>query len=852
MDIHNNTRAGADQLIDDGLGEEFDEDEYEDVEEDPAFMDNVYWRDRIPDLDFDSASIVSRRLTRKKSKRTRKATPPLELAEMPPSAQQVICAVATTAAVSTTTVIHVHHYHEAPTPAPASTKPVELGDAWVAKEEAERHRLEAECAAKEQQTRLLEARLRDQEETERQRVKVLESTREHQMWLEGKLRDQERQIEDLKSRPVVVTAPALQPVAAAVNTTTVIQNHTRVMNVTYVQPPVTIVQPPAPIAVLPVSAAACGAITPLTIAATSINSRPSSNTPTQLTASPTAKLLMSPWSSPSTASLEYPNPAYRPSPPAAPPPAAARRATPDDRPSTVRSDATLLTLEDTVDEVLGEKRDEGKPVTTAVAQERASDVVGSDAWRARRVEEIMGGGHGGSTAAVGGTGGLLAAVGLGGKKKKGEAGDGEPTLASDLSAVGRVLTRFFRYFNLARAVATAAYSVYGAVEGLHNDVFNALSARPLMIALIVFALVDLLVAFIKAFPSLPFCFPSKRPSTTPSRDPYTRIYSIWALIADTQLLTDLAPLLINVILKIYSYRLSEVAADPLAADSILTVRLKSLNDLSHPEYHNLILLALFALAVCYTLLYHTARIARVLVVEKGAPALAALVGVKAVLLLWDMTTNGLLLYETLVFKGRNMFRDDAMARVVLAVVIPSPVVALCTNVILNLPLHFNFLRMQLRSLLPSPSSTNTVPFTRVLRAALRKTFHPLLIAASSYNIYILAALFLILANLNLLDPTAIDVGFPLPSLLPNGTVAPAGMNGTVVSVNGTAVEPACDRRGVLTAMVGVNVVANYVVGAVAGLGYWLFAVIGPALVGGARGARWFKRRLDGAQGRERS
>jgi hypothetical protein len=50
---------------------------------------------------------------------------------------------------------------------------------------------------------------------------------------------------------------------------------------------------------------------------------------------------------------------------------------------------------------------------------------------------------------------------------------------------------------------------------------------------------------------------------------HNRFYdSIWALIADQDLLVDVLPLLFNVVLKVYSYRLAEIIDNPDVRDTI--------------------------------------------------------------------------------------------------------------------------------------------------------------------------------------------------------------------------------------------------------------------------------------------
>ncbi|KAJ3267474.1 hypothetical protein HK104_005838, partial [Borealophlyctis nickersoniae] len=245
--------------------------------------------------------------------------------------------------------------------------------------------------------------------------------------------------------------------------------------------------------------------------------------------------------------------------------------------------------------------------------------------------------------------------------------------ASD-SARGNFVTRVFRWFNLIRAIVGAVFGIMAALKAMDDPTFVKLGARGLLITSIFFIVLELLITFVKAFPQLLWIF-----WNTEDWDPYAKYWTVWAIVADHELLTDVLPLLVNVILKVYSYRLTEIAANKDVQNTITntTFTFTSFDYHKHMEF---ILLMVFAVSLAYTLLFHIFRLWKVLTFKKKAPGLAATVAVKGVFLGWDLLTNGLLAYEVLVKDGPEFLNDrSSTQKLMLSVAIVGPIVTLITN-----------------------------------------------------------------------------------------------------------------------------------------------------------------------------
>lgn len=90
-----------------------------------------------------------------------------------------------------------------------------------------------------------------------------------------------------------------------------------------------------------------------------------------------------------------------------------------------------------------------------------------------------------------------------------------------------------------------------------------------------------------------------------------------------------------------------------------------------------------------------------------------------------------------------------LINLVLAVFAVSPAIGLTTNVLVNLPLHVTHLQMQLKNrVLIDGQQGNRVSIKRLLVAAMRKTFHPLIMAVfGMYAVFSLLALCFILKGI---------------------------------------------------------------------------------------------------------
>lgn len=125
----------------------------------------------------------------------------------------------------------------------------------------------------------------------------------------------------------------------------------------------------------------------------------------------------------------------------------------------------------------------------------------------------------------------------------------------------------FRLANLGRSIALAIYGTnITQTQYLNNPIFQQLHAQPLFIATLIFLWLDVVIALIKTFPTVFWvCWDVK---TFDALNDDSRVWTIFALVADHDLITDLIPGILNLILKIYSYRLIEVALDPTYTTSL--------------------------------------------------------------------------------------------------------------------------------------------------------------------------------------------------------------------------------------------------------------------------------------------
>ncbi|EGF80352.1 hypothetical protein BATDEDRAFT_24849 [Batrachochytrium dendrobatidis JAM81] len=382
----------------------------------------------------------------------------------------------------------------------------------------------------------------------------------------------------------------------------------------------------------------------------------------------------------------------------------------------------------------------------------------------------------------------------------------------DTLPLSQKILKIFRWFNFLRSLCTAGYSLHTAIMALQNPYMIELHAVGFWAASIVFVIVDILVAALRAFPkTLWFCWDVRH------WDPLEKTWSPWALVADHDLIIDVLPILANVVLKVYGYRLTEIVANPNARNSITQTQYQ-FSDFTNPQNSSLILLVLFGIALFYTVMFHTIRLWRVTTFVKKNPILGILVVIKAMLLLFDILTNALLLYQILVYSGLRLLSADRQLQLMLAVVVPSPIITLTTNTLLNLPMHFTMLRVQLQGKRDSITgqSGDSVDAGRVFRTAMRRTFHPaIVIVFGSYATFSTVALFILLGIMLGFDPIAqIQAGHVPPGVIPT-----SGFFGW-----GGGQDGLYSGSNVLLGMVWVNLVSNYLVGVLSALAYWTFAL----------------------------
>ncbi|KAJ3049054.1 hypothetical protein HK097_009905 [Rhizophlyctis rosea] len=381
-----------------------------------------------------------------------------------------------------------------------------------------------------------------------------------------------------------------------------------------------------------------------------------------------------------------------------------------------------------------------------------------------------------------------------------------PNTAIENTEGGNNFAKWFKIFNLARAVATGVYGIWEASRQLGDDAYVAVGARPLLGVTIFFLIVEILVAFVKAFPKSMWIFWNVR-----DWDPYAKYWTVWAIVADHELISDVLPVLVNVVLRIFSYRLVEILAEPNAGNTLTQSTFQfSLDNLTSSKYHNLVLLLLFCVTLTYTILFHAVRLFRLLAFKKDATLLGAVVLVKGVFLLLDLFTNGAMLYEVLVWRGKDFLRlNNWVFGIMVSVVSLGPVVTLIVNALVNLPLHYAFLQLQLQNL----KTSTKVSRARLLPTTLRKTFHPFLLPVFLYALYCIIGIILVLGQLRSFDPFEQIAQGHMPKEMVPGT----GFFGWG-SGGGGGVD-------VMFGLVWLDLVVNYGIGvAIVGV-YWVWRLI---------------------------
>ena len=290
----------------------------------------------------------------------------------------------------------------------------------------------------------------------------------------------------------------------------------------------------------------------------------------------------------------------------------------------------------------------------------------------------------------------------------------------------------------------------------------------------------------------------------------------------------------------YGFRLGEIVAstNSLALDG---QPLQILGISANVREINSWMFLVFACTLLLTILLHTTRLVKVLVAKKSAYLLGVLVVLKILFVLFDIATNSFLLYEVLVFQQERLFVMNLITNLVLAVFAVSPALSLTTNALLNFPLHVTHLRMQLRDRqLPSGERGEQVGVVRVMRAAMRKTFHPVITwFFGLYTGFALFALSYILLQVYRLDYRTVVLNVP-STLLPGYVPVPGPAPNGTASNDGTAIPPgssdpylawlnnAQERQDVLVTMLWLNVIGNYGIGVASSVLYWLAMVVAAA------------------------
>lgn len=99
------------------------------------------------------------------------------------------------------------------------------------------------------------------------------------------------------------------------------------------------------------------------------------------------------------------------------------------------------------------------------------------------------------------------------------------------------ISQVFRYFNFLRALLTSIYSIYQGSQSLNNSLYVKGGASPLVIISIFVVCIKIVFAFILAFPTLK-CWKTK------DNDPFSKWLSVWSLLADYELITDIFPTIV--------------------------------------------------------------------------------------------------------------------------------------------------------------------------------------------------------------------------------------------------------------------------------------------------------------------
>ncbi|KAJ3326205.1 hypothetical protein HDV06_000081 [Boothiomyces sp. JEL0866] len=347
-------------------------------------------------------------------------------------------------------------------------------------------------------------------------------------------------------------------------------------------------------------------------------------------------------------------------------------------------------------------------------------------------------------------------------------------------------TPWWRIIQVLRSISFFIYTYITVFKVLGQKEVSVVGAQPLYISILVLSGVDVITTSIKAWPKRIWIF-----WDTENWDSIRYISSIWALIADHELLVDIIPLIANFIVRVYSYRLAEVLADPHTANTLGRLLLNpeqsdfNIQDWANPKYHNYILLLLWGCSALLTIVFHAAHRCYYIGFQHEAPALAATLVIKSLLFAFDLYSNGLFLYIFLVSLGTQLFDNTLYISLLLTAISLSPVVSNISNSLINIPLLYYYERLD------KQYSRSTL-----LKKAFDKVFSPVTTLMVLLAMFYSAVIIYLLVQLQILSPTS-----------------PADL----IKWN---------PQSWITFMVGVNLLANYLIGIAFTITYYALRFIG--------------------------
>lgn len=246
-------------------------------------------------------------------------------------------------------------------------------------------------------------------------------------------------------------------------------------------------------------------------------------------------------------------------------------------------------------------------------------------------------------------------------------------------------------FQLLRALAFFIHSLFTYIPALTDSRVAALDGKGLIIAILAFSCFDFLIALIRIWPKNFWIFWNVR-----KINKITNTGTIFSLLADHELLLDIIPLFVNLTLRVYSYRLVELIADPKALNSIVDSNF-SLDQWSNSKYSNLVQLYIWGLAIGATIFYHTFMRIKWATGKHHSVPLGLVIFIKALLLQLDIATNFLFFYSFLVSLGSSIFTtSDRYLPLMITIMVLSPVISTVSNSFINLPLLYTYRRITLQ------------------------------------------------------------------------------------------------------------------------------------------------------------